>query len=56
MTVTDLTVTGFVPMFATLHSALFNADPIPVEITAAWLRVRRPLRRSRQASASLGVM
>src|SRR5262249_41567722 len=36
MTVTDLTVTGFVPMFATLHSALFNADPIPVEITAAF--------------------
>src|SRR5215510_7463312 len=35
MTVTDLTVTGFVPMFATLHSASLSADPIPVEITAA---------------------
>src|SRR5262245_3728573 len=35
MTVTDLTVTGFVPMFATLHSASLSADPIPVEMTAA---------------------
>src|SRR5262249_17083526 len=33
MTVTDLTVTGFVPTLATLHSALLSADPIPVEIT-----------------------
>src|SRR6516162_5880032 len=34
MMVTDLTVTGLVPTFATLHSP--PPSPSPVEITAAW--------------------
>src|SRR5262245_54113326 len=36
ITVTDLTVTGFVPMFATSHSALLSASPIPVARMAAF--------------------
>src|SRR5262249_24120614 len=35
MTVTDLTVTGFVPMFVTLHSAWSGAKAIPVDIMVA---------------------
>src|SRR5215470_7545501 len=35
LTVTDLTVTGFVPMFVTLHSAWSGVKTIPVDIIAA---------------------
>src|SRR5262245_50389946 len=35
MTVTDLTVTGFVPMFVTLHSPWSGVKTIPVDIMVA---------------------